>query len=69
MNHNNVHIIGIPEREGKDEVIDNLFEKLMIKNFLNLVREKVMQIQVASLFQGEHKEAHAKIHYNQNSKI
>ena len=44
MKHNNIHIIGIPEGEEEQE-IENLFEKVMMENFPNLMREKVTQIQ------------------------
>ena len=45
MKHNNIHIIGIPETEEEDQRIKNLFEKVMMENFPNLMREKVTQIQ------------------------
>ena len=35
----NIHIIGVPEREGKEQEIGNLFEKIMKENFPNLVNE------------------------------
>ena len=41
---NNIRIIGIPEGE-EEQGIENLFEKVMIKNFPNLMRKKVIQIQ------------------------
>ena len=44
MKCNNIHIIGIPEGEEEHE-IENLFEKVMMENFPNLMREKVTQIQ------------------------
>ena len=43
-NHNNIHILGIPEGE-EDQGIENLFEKVMMENFPNLMRENVTQIQ------------------------
>ena len=43
MKCNNIHIIGIPE--GEEQGIENLFEKVMMENFPNLMREKVTQIQ------------------------
>ena len=44
MKHNNICIIEIPE--GKEERgIENLFEKVIMENFPNLMREKVTQIQ------------------------
>ena len=42
MNHNNIHLIGIPEEE--DQGIENLFEKGMMENFPNFMREKVTQV-------------------------
>ena len=41
IKRNNICIIGIPE--GEEE--ENLFEKVMMENFPNLLREKVTQIQ------------------------
>ena len=45
LKRNNIHIIGIPEGEEEEQGIENLFEKLMMENFPNLMREKVTQIQ------------------------
>ena len=42
---NNICIIVMPEREEEDQGIENLFEKVMMENFPNLMREKVTQIQ------------------------
>ena len=47
MKSNHLHIIGMPEREEEDQGIENLFEKVMIENFPNLMREKVTQVQEA----------------------
>ena len=59
----NIHIIGIPE--GEDQGIENLFEKVMMENFPNLMRGKVTQIQeTQSPNQEEHKEAYFKIYHN-----
>ena len=41
LKHNNICIIGIPEAEQKEQRIENLFEKIMMENFPNLMREKV----------------------------
>ena len=43
MKRNNIRIIGIPE--GEEQGIENLFEKVMMENFPNLIREKVTHIQ------------------------
>ena len=45
MKCSNIRIIGIPEGEDKEQRIENLFEKVMMENFPNLMREKVTQIQ------------------------
>ena len=42
---NNIRIIGIPEGEGEEQGIENLFLKVRMENFPNLRREKVTQIQ------------------------
>ena len=42
---NNICIIQIPEGEEEEQGIENLFEKVMMENFPNLMREKVTQIQ------------------------
>ena len=34
MKHNNICIIGIPERKDKEKGIEKLFEKIMTKNSL-----------------------------------
>ena len=43
----NTHIIGVPEREEKEQEIGNLFEKIMRENFPNLVKEIDMHFQEA----------------------
>ena len=45
MKHNNIRIIGIPQGEEEEQGIKNLFEKVMMENFPNLMREEVTQIQ------------------------
>ena len=44
MKPNSIRIIGIPEGE-EEQGIENMFEKVMMENFPNLIREKVTQIQ------------------------
>ena len=43
----NIHIIGVPEGEEKEQEIGNLFQKIMKENFPNLVKEVDMQVQEA----------------------
>ena len=45
MKRNNIHIIGIPEGEEEEQGIEIMFEKVMMENFPNLMRETVTQIQ------------------------
>ena len=45
MKRNNVRIIRIPEGEEDEQGIESLFEKVLMENFPNLIREKVTQIQ------------------------
>ena len=45
MKRNNIHIIGVSEGEEEEQGIENLFEKVLMENFPNLMREKVTQIQ------------------------
>ena len=47
----NIHIIGMPKGEEKEQEIGNLFEKKRKKeNFPNLVKEIDMQVQEAQRF-------------------
>ena len=64
MKRKNVRIIKIPEGE-EEQGIENLFEKVIMGNFPNLMREKVTQIQeTQSPKQEEPKEAYLKTHHN-----
>ena len=66
MKHNNICIIEIPEGE-EEHGVENLFEKVMMENFPNLMREKVTQIQETqreSPKQEEHKQVHYKTHHS-----
>ena len=45
VKRNSIRIIGIPEGKEEEQGIENLFEKVMMENFPNLMREKVTQIQ------------------------
>ena len=66
MKHNNIHIIGIPEGEEEEQGIENLFKKVMIENFPNLMREKVTQPQETWRLrnQDKPKQAHSKTYHN-----
>ena len=45
MKHNNICIIGIPEGEESEQGIEILVEEVITKNFPNLVKEKVTEVQ------------------------
>ena len=67
MKRYNIHIIGRPEGKEEEQGIENLFEKVMMENFPNLMREKVTQIQETqreSPKQEEHKQVHYKTHHS-----
>ena len=66
MKRNNIRITGIPEGEEEEKGIENLFEKVMMENFPNLMREKVTQNPgiIESPNQEEPKGAHCKTHHN-----
>ena len=53
MKRNNICIIGIPEGEEEEQGKENLFEKVMMENFPNLMRETVAHIQ-------EHRESQSR---------
>ena len=59
--HSNIWVLA----EEKEQEIENLFEKIMKENFLNLVKEIDIQVQEAlSPKQDGHKEDHSKTHHN-----
>ena len=41
FSHSNIHVTGIPGGEEEEQGIENLFEKVMMENFPNLMKEKV----------------------------
>ena len=43
----NIQIVGLPEGEEEEQKIENLFEKIMKENFINLVKEIHTQVQEA----------------------
>ena len=49
MKRNNIHIVGIPEGEENEQVIENLFEEIMTQNSPSLVKEKDTQVQEAHI--------------------
>ena len=62
----NIRIIGVPEGEGEEEKIENLFEQIMKENFPSLAKEIGFQeVQKAqSPKEAGPKEAHSKAHHN-----
>ena len=39
MKHSNIRIIGVPEGEEEEQVIENLFEQIIKENFPNLAKQ------------------------------
>ena len=69
MKHNNICIVGIPEREENEQGIENLFEEIMMEKFPNLVKEKDKS--PGSSESPKHvgpKEPYTETHHNYNGK-
>ena len=47
MKLDNICVIGIPDGEEEEQGIENMFEKVMMENFSNLMSEKATQVQEA----------------------
>ena len=56
----NIHITRIPQGEKEVLRMENIFEKVMTENFLNMVREKSTE----GPNQDEPKDAHSKAQHN-----
>ena len=71
MKRNNICIIGVPEGEEEEQGIENMFEKVMMENFPNLMRRKSHPNpgNTESPKQEESKQAHCKTHHNKKGKI
>ena len=39
IKHNNICIIGVPKREEREQGTENLFEEILMGNFLNMVKK------------------------------
>ena len=47
MKHTSIQIIGVPEEEEKKKGYENIFEEILVKNFPNMQKEIVNQVQEA----------------------
>ena len=63
LKRSNIHTIGVPEGEEKEQEVGNLSGKKW-QNFFNLVKEIYMQVQEESSKQNRCKEAYSKTHRN-----
>ena len=45
--HTNIHIVGVPEGEEREQEIGHLFEKIVEENFPDLMKEIHIQVQEA----------------------
>ena len=65
MKRNIIRIIGTPEGEKEEQGIENLFEKVMMENFPNLMRHNHTNPgNIESPKEEEPKQAHCKAHNN-----
>ena len=44
---NNIHIIGVPEKEEREKAPEKIFEEIIVENFPNVGKEIVIQVQEA----------------------
>ena len=47
IKHNNISIIGVPEEEEKKKGFEKIFEEIIVKNFPNMGKEIINQVQEA----------------------
>ena len=65
----NIRIIRVQGHEEKEKGTENIFEGIIVENFLNMGKEIVNQVQEAqSPIQDKSKEKHTKTHINQTIK-
>ena len=65
----NICIIGVPEGEEREKGCEKIFEGIIVKNFPNMGKEIVTQVQKAqSPIQDKPKEKHTETHSNQSGK-
>ena len=60
----NIWIIGVPERQEEEQEIENLYEKIMKKNFPNLAKDIAFHKAQSPKETGP-KEEYTKAHHNQ----
>ena len=70
IKHTNIRIIEVPEEEEKKKGSEKISEEIIVKNFPNMGKEIVNQVQEAhkSTIQDKSKEKHAKRNINQHIK-
>ena len=47
IKHNNISIIGVPEGKETEKGPEKIFEEIIVKNFLNMEKERTTQVQEA----------------------
>ena len=45
IKRNNIHIIGVPEREEREKRPEKIFEEMIVENFPNMGKERATQVQ------------------------
>ena len=47
IEHNNIHVIGVPEWEEREKGPEKIFEEIIVENFPNVEKEIATQVQEA----------------------
>ena len=47
VKHTNIHVIGVPEGEEREKETEKIFQEIIAKNFPNMGKEPLTQIQEA----------------------
>ena len=70
IKRNNIHILGVPEGEEREKGPEEIFEEIIVENFLNMGKEAQHPSpgSAESPIQNKPKEKHAETHSNQSGK-
>ena len=70
IKHTNIWFIGVPGKEEKKKVYEKIFQDIILKNFPNMGKRIVTQVQNSeSPIQEKSKQKNAKTHINQTKRI
>ena len=69
IKHTNIWVIGVPEEEEKKKGTENIFEEIIVENFLNMGNSQSNPRSTESLLQDEPKEKHIKTQIKHKERI